>query len=384
LTGFIYYLICPFLAFQFLKLENITPVSDVLPYLSKNFFDAAYFVDLFVILIMFYTGYKLSFLIKLNENLKKFDALAFLKRTPIYLFLTISLLTLLLMISFLQKGGTFFSGYTNFDVSFLGQVSTLTFLGFFFHNFFESPKLKKLFILLLIFQSGILLGLGTRNIVMNGIVTIFLSSISLNKKILVSIKFYLVLFLFMLLILFIGVWRTGYLLNINSLFGIFLAEPVFVLSSANVYFSKIGGRPFLNFPFEIIISIINFIPSFVLPQKVDILNFFLQDVQRYSPFGASSVFVSLYSNFGMLYFLYVIAIGVLFGYLYRKALISNFYRSIYFSAAPLIIFQFYNQFLYAFFKLLFWNTIFLPIIIFIFIKKVVRVNESVAKPIDTK
>lgn len=55
-------------------------------------------------------------------------------------------------------------------------------------------------------------------------------------------------------------------------------------------------------------------------------------------------------------------IGFYFSLIYIKSANSNFFRAIYFLTIPLMMFQFYNQFLFSFLKLLFWNGLALPIL----------------------
>lgn len=367
--GFVYYLIIPFIVLTYFNVYELTPVEAVLPYMNESFFSLNYFLNIFLILSSFIIGHKLSLCFFTKKEVSIFDQYSNSKLLSTIFLAILIAFNLILIISFKKKGGVLFSGYQEFDISFLGQLSTITFLSFFFLNFFKSKTSRVLFFTLVLYEASILLGLGSRNIVMNGTITALLGLLYFNRKLIFSLKFYSFLGVFAFLILFIGVWRTGFEFKINTLLGIFFAEPTFVISSASLYLESLFVKPFINFPYEIFISVINFIPTFIYPNKVTLINYFMSDVQNFSPFGASSVLVGLYSNFGYFYFVYVILLGTLFGYLYRKSFNSVFYRSIYFSAVPLIIFQFYNQFLYSFFKLLIWNAILIPTIIFFIISQ---------------
>lgn len=371
--GFVYYLIVPFLAFKFLDISKVNPVMDVLPHMDGNFFSVEYLIDTVIIFGSFYIGYRVSIKTKrrMNSNLT-FDQYCKYTKVPIYIAALMISLICLLTFEYMKNGGRLFTGYESFDVTYLGQISTLTFLAFFYHNFFTNKKIKLIFFGCALFGSSILLGLGSRNVVMNGFISAFLGLTYLNRKYLYSLKTFLIVTLFYFTILFIGVWRTGYELGIDTMLGNFLAEPVFVLSSASVYLDNVISRPIFSFPYDLLLSVVNFVPTFLFPDKINLLNVFLHDIQKYSPFGASSIIVGLYTNFGYLYFFYVVLLGYLYGFLYKKAFESNFFRAIYFSASPLIIFQFYNQYLYSFFKLFVWNSILLPTILFFFLSKVLK------------
>jgi len=367
LFGFFYYLIVPYLSFLFIpNFYEFTPIEVSLKYIDMSFFTKYYFFDLFFIFISFYIGYKMSFKMKLNK-INLFDKYNNSTKLPIIFILIIITLFLWLLFDSTKQKINLFDGYKSFNVFFLGQFSTVTFFTFFFMNYFKKKSIKVVFFGLILFEILILLGLGSRNIVVNGIITIILGYLYNNRQLLLKPYFYFLLLFAMLVVLFIGIWRTGYEIKIGTFVGILLAEPIFVLSSASVYLEMIGTRPMIGNLHELILSIINFIPTFIYPEKVNLFTSILKDKFQYSPFGASSILLNLYFVFGYLYPIYIISIGCFFGYIYRKALNSIFYRTVYFSIVPLLMFQFYNQHIYALFKLLFWNGFILPYMIFFFI-----------------
>lgn len=371
-TGFFYYLLVPYFSFLLIPdFKEFTPLEASFGYIDISFFTFYYFFDLFLISVSFYVGYLLSWKIPLNQQCH-FDQFSNSAKIFALTYALILILLLWVIYSYIQENGKLFSGYKTFNIQFLGQISTLTFLTFFFTNFFSNKTAKRMLFILVLLEIMILLGLGSRNIVVNGVITLILGYLLNNRNVLYSIKFYIFSLSFIFLVLFIGVWRTGYEYKIQTLIGIFLSEPMFVLSSASVYLNTVLIRPIINLPYEIFLSIINFIPTFIFPEKVHFINTFMSDKQKFSPFGASSILINLYTNFGYFYFLYVMSIGFYFGYLYRKATNSVFFRTIYFSSLPLILFQFYNQYMYSFFKLLFWNAFLFPFLIFYFFSKFKR------------
>lgn len=304
----------------------------------------------------------MAFFINTSKKNYSFDLYGSSKAFNLILFLIVVILLSILISIFLIDGNVFFTGYKKtFDIVFLGQLSTITVITVFLFVFTNIQKYKVLFVFLFIIEVMLLLSLGSRNIFVNGLITIILYLIYYNPSLFKNYKFYIISVIFVLIVLYIGIWRTGYEFKIRILFGIFLSEPMFVLVSAAEYF-KIQSRELLNFPYEIFLSLINFIPTFIYPEKLEIIKNIVGYKYDFSPFGASSILVNLYSNFGFFYFIYVTFIGFYFSLIYRKSANSNFFRAIYFLTIPLLMFQFYNQFLFSFFKLLFWNGLGLPIL----------------------
>lgn len=361
--GFFYYLIVPFLSFIFIDdFYQFTPLEASLKYINFEFFNLYYLLDLIFIYLFFIIGYKLAFFINTSKKNYSFDVYSSSNGFNLILFLIVVILLSILIGIFLIDGNVFFTGYKKtFDIEFLGQLSTLTVITVFLLIFTNIQKYKFLFIFLFIVEVILLLSLGSRNIFVNGMITIFLYLIYNNSSLLKNYKFYIVIVFLVFIVLYIGIWRTGYEFKLRILWGIFLSEPMFVLVSAVEYF-KTYGRELINLPYEIFLSIINFIPTFIYPEKLEIIKDTIGYKYNFSPFGASSIFVNLYSNFGIFYFAYIMFIGFYFSLIYRKSINSNFFRAIYFLTIPLMMFQFYNQFLFSFFKLLFWNGLALPIL----------------------
>jgi len=368
--GFLYYLISPFLSFIFIDdFFQYTPLEASLKYINLEFFNIYYLLDLFLIYFSFCIGYKIGSMFEIRRNWIFFDKFTQDNKFNLIFVLLITTLITTLIITFLSNGNEFFSGYKEFNIQFLGQLSTLTVISVFLLNYTNIKKYKIFFSILLIIEFTLLLSLGSRNVAVNSFITILLGLLFYRSYLLYSPKFYLTVFIMIIGILYIGIWRTGYELKIQTLYGIFLSEPMFVLSSASVYIKEVGRETF-NIPYEFFLAIINFIPTFLYEGKVDFIKSFMGYKYSYSPFGASSVIMNMYSNFGVLYFIYILMIGIYFNLLFRQAKKSHFFRSIYFLVVPLLIFQFYNQFLFAFFKLLFWNGLFLPILMVYTYKKI--------------
>ena len=139
--------------------------------------------------------------------------------------------------------------------------------------------------------------------------------------------------------MWIGLWRAGGDASSEELVAVFLAEPLFTSVSGATYIENMGGRPLTGLPVDIFASVINFIPTIVFPEKLELISNLTYDPNKYSPFGASALMVNIYSNFGIFFPVYFFAIGIFYGYLRKKAKYSRFYLAVYFSVLPLLMFN---------------------------------------------
>ncbi|MGL6393677.1 hypothetical protein ACSZMV_06710 [Aeromonas veronii] len=97
----------------------------------------------------------------------------------------------------------------------------------------------------------------------------------------------------------VGVVRQGWKINIESFLGVIFAEPIFTSLGALYYIDT--GRDIVNIPLDFIAASLNFIPSFLFPNKVEVMSLFTYSDRIHNPIGAQALIVSLYHNFGMFY-----------------------------------------------------------------------------------
>ena len=194
-----------------------------------------------------------------------------------------------------------FQGYIiNIEAPFIGTIATINmiFLFVFLYNKIGeySSKTDKILTIILLELCVVSLGLGTR---MYALVTLFSIIIYLLDKQAVTLKkmiFWLSLIIVFLLA--VGIWRMGGTnITYEQMIYIGVAEPTFTwISAISMY--DLNELPLIAFPGNFISSFINFIPSSVLPDKGELISEL--SLNYYSPFGATSVFLSLISNFGIL------------------------------------------------------------------------------------
>lgn len=367
--GFFYYLVIPVLIYYFFPLNNKL-LSVGTSYYHDDFFNKYYFFDLILIFFSFY----FSFLFFSNLKVESFisiDRFSSLKLGPKILSFILIIFFLLLIIKAKLSGISFFSGYSSYEIQILGPLVSFVFLNCWFYIYFLNYPVRKVFIFIFILSSLVILGLGSRMFFVLGIISIGISKIHKNPRLIQSAKFKLVGSFLVSLVLFIGVWRDGSNVNLNQILGVLFAEPYFTMASATSYFQNIEVRPIYGDFKDVAASVVNFLPSLFFPSKIEYIKTITFNNNKYSPFGASSIIVNLYSNFGYFYPIYLIFIGGFYGLLFKFSQRSNFMRAVYFSILPLLMFHFFREGFITVFKVMFYNALILPFIIIIVLKFIV-------------
>jgi hypothetical protein len=346
-------------------------------YMDISYFNLPYFFDVVIVTFFFIVGYCSIRRLKYTKH-SVLDALSGYTLSSFFLFTLFFVLVIFLIISAHLKGISFFSGYAVYDIAVLGPFATSSFLSVWFINYFSSNKVKFLFFMIFSVSSCILLGLGSRMFFVLPFMTFLLGLLSRRKYLLKSFKLYFVLFLFFVFVVGIGVWRGGGSeLSIETAIGVLFAEPLFTATSGALYLENAGGRSILNIPYGVAAAFINFIPSVIYPDKTQLINSIIQNTYIYSPLGANALIANLYSNFGVLYPLYIMMIGSLYGYLNKKAMNSSFHLAVYFSLLPLLMFYFFREGLITVIKVMFFNGLILPFFIISFLLAIFRKNQII-------
>ena len=201
-----------------------------------------------------------------------------------------------------------------------------------------------------------------------GFMTLILGVVSKNRELLKSVRLYTLIASLGLLVVVVGIVRQGGgELSSDQLIGVFFAEPLFTSISGSLFLENSGGRPIYGVPHDVFASVIHFIPSAVFPGKVELMSQITFNENVESPFGAKSLIVNLYSNFGRFYPIFVATIGAYFGFLFTKAQASVFYRAIYFSALPILLLFFFRESLVTVIKVLIFNGLVVPLLVSLFL-----------------
>lgn len=358
LFGFTYYLITPYLAFNFMIDSSVVKIAS--KWMSTSYFDMLYLSDCILIIVFWLLGY---FTIgKINPKVRIIDKFSYFRTAPSIIGFIFLFFLFFLVVTSLSKGSVLFSGYSSYDVGALGQLSTLVFMSVFFLNYFQRKSVYYLFLIIFFVSSVILLGFGSRMFFVLGAISLIISFISLRKHILTNPLFILSILGLLILVLGIGVWRSGDEITLDTLLFIFLAEPIFTSTSGALYIDNMGGRPVWAIPKDLFASFVNFIPTIIFPEKLNFLDKITYNENRTSPFGASALIANMYSNFGVFFPIYFFIMGLFYGFLKRMANTSIFYRAVYFSLLPMLMFHFFREGYITVFKVIFFNGFILPTI----------------------
>lgn len=289
----------------------------------------------------------------------------------------ISLPFLLLAILLLYSNrGSFFTGYTTYETSFLGFIASTVTLFLALYLYFECKRkvhyyYKAYCIIILAIFSIILLGLGSRMYVLIPVISILLCLVDQKKVKLVNLFALLILFLFIFIL--IGVWRQGSTVDIETMLYIAIAEPAYTYITTVSYFAK-NPIPLFSFPYNFISSFINFLPTFVFPAKSEFIYGISENFIR--PFGATSIIVSLISNFGLIGSLIMLfLLGFLFTII-RYNFTSAFGKTYYYCICSVLCFQFFRDSFTIINKVLLYNFLLLPLILLIIQKTLYHSSSS--------
>ena len=360
LIGFVYYFISPPFVLKFLS-DDSGLLYVATQYIDPDHFDASYFFDAIVILASFLLGYFLA-RAWVNAKISVLDYGSFQKSFPLLLAISFCVLIVYFGLTAAASGASFFTGYSTYNISVLGPFSTCAFMAAWFVNYFSKNQIKYLFLAFFLLCSVLLLGWGSRMYFILGFMALALGIVSKNKKLLKSFWFYSSIFLLFFLMVVVGIVREGGReLSSDQLIAVFFAEPLFTSITGSLYLDASGGRPVYGVPYDLFVSIIHFIPSAVYPGKMALISEITPNENIISPFGAKALIVNLYSNFGMFYPIFIAVIGFYYGFLYKKAQTSGFFRATYFSALPVILLLFFRESLITVIKVMFFNGLIAPL-----------------------
>lgn len=334
LFGVIYYLIIPVVVLHVGGFEG--PGANLIYEHYDAKFNIKYLLIVTGFVIMFYSG---SFILLINRKgeKNKREKKSFKKNRYTY-----TLILLLIFLYLVFKYPSFSVAHRIFDTDpILGFISTVLMLSVFvllydIHNG-NSIKNRKLFILLLIALVFFLMKSGTRMYFLIPCIMIIVFTreyglLNIKKTIIIGV-------LLFALILFVGIYRSGY--DINLFLFIFLGEPCFDWLSVGSFLIHNPDLPIIEYPASFISSFIYFIPKFIFPMKSE----FLQGISYYveSPLGGMNIFVSLISNFGIIgSFCFLFIMGMFSSYIYKKTE-HKFLYIYYIAYCSVIPFQFFRD-----------------------------------------
>lgn len=298
LFGFIYYLICPILVGHGEYLDDFPGMHlfyDCFPDASRIRY---YYCLISLLFLFFYLG-SFSALLFRKSSSKEVNYTTCSKGVNNWMLFAIILINQYVIFSNRQY---LFTGYTSgYSTDFLGKIATLNCLYLFLFLYLKelnSNNLQKIvFATLLIENSMVLIGSGSRMFVLIPIVS-FLVYLLDTKRIAIK-RLFVVSSIVLVFFLVVGVVRQGNTVTgIELLVYIGVAEPVFTWISAGSFMISNPTIHLLDFPSNFIGTFINFIPTFLFPNKADYIT--RVPYMYETPLGASSILVNMYGNFGLL------------------------------------------------------------------------------------
>lgn len=365
--GVLYYLLLPIIVVRLKLLEDYPGMHHVYAYYDTNYL-CLYLFIIVLLIGSFYFGSLIP--LKYLRKRKKYDKVSPVVGGRDLLFMS---LPFFMYGQYVIYGNinNLFQGYSvEYDVLFMGTIATLNTLFLFLFIYNKGKKSVKcryiniFFALSAIEFSVVLLGLGSRMYIMIPCIAYILFLLDKNK---INIKkMFLWGGLGVFFFLFIGVWRSGKIISLDFLLYIGAAEPVFTWISAASMFSM-NSLPLIAFPSNFITSFYNFIPSVLLPDKNELVSPIALEFD--SPLGATNILVSLISNFGILGSCVAI---FLLGFLLTFICLNFrtlFGRTYYYCICGVIPFQLFRDAIPIVNKMLFYNLLLFPLILF-FIEKI--------------
>lgn len=209
------------------------------------------------------------------------------------------IIPLLLISTYLwfQGKDLYFQGYgSGYHSDIMGKLATLQIL--LLSLLFISKKTSFSFIfygILFALNSFLLLSMGGRMYIILSVFSIMAFCYKYNKP---SIKVIASVLTILVVLVIVGMWRLDGV-KFEFFFYILFAEPVFT-SFSLLSFAANNSLPIISVPINFINSFILILPSFILNKEDVIINISDMGFDYISPLGATSLFVSLLGNFGVL------------------------------------------------------------------------------------
>lgn len=362
LFGFIYYLVLPLIVEQYNYLSDMPGMHLFYINFPNQEQMNNYYLLSSLFFISFFSGSYFSLLFKKKTIIVARQSQVIRKKH--FNSWILYLLVIFNQYLIVSNKNLLFSGYTiGYQVDTLGQLASLNCLYIFLYLYLKKSSFRNkkdiLFLkLLLLENSVILLGFGSRMFVLIPLLSFVIYL--LDNKIIKKEKIIIPLIISISIFLIVGVIRQGSSsLDLDKLIFIALAEPLFTWISAGSFIQMNQTINFIDFPYNFLGTFLNFVPSFIFPNKAD----FIKNVPYAyeAPLGAGNIIVMLYGNFGLFVAPVVSFIGgfLLTAIRYAK---SYFFQIYYYCICGLIPFILFRD-MQSFNKLLFTSFLLYPVII---------------------
>lgn len=373
--GFFYYLLTPFIILNYDLFNNYNQF-DIF-FKGYDFKNNYFYLSLIII-------YFFSFILGSHW------IHSFVKKTKIksqindynYFEIVIVVIAILLNALIIINFNKLFVGYSsdnynenNLRGTFTTLQMVLTFIFLYFK--FQNNKFTFFTLLLIIENSIIIAGLGSRLYILFTLISYLIYLYFINKLKLKTFIFYALLTLTILF--FVGAYRSNLELDFSLLAFFVLAEANFSWLSVSSMLELNSDFSLFSFPSNFFSSFLNFIPSFIYPEKAELIIDSKELLNFETPIGATNIFVSVISNFGILgACLFFFGIGTFFSIIYFKRK-SLFLKVYYITICSILPFQFFRDSFSIINKSIFYNLLILPILFILFNKLIFLIVKTSEK-----
>lgn len=371
--GFIYYLIVPLIVVKFDLFEGFPGMEFLYDYNYHRFCNI-YLLSSLIVLISFFCGsYTASKIYSWNKQRlgNKRELIVLNVRRVVVLLAPVCFLGFFQIIN---NRNLLFQGYlVEQDISLTGTIATVQLYILFLtvYDLYTSHIIIKPLYLLLVFFSIILLGLGSRMYAIIPFVSLIIFKFDNNK---LKIRHILIVITTVIvLLLLVGLIRTGEEIEIEKMLYIGFAEPTFTWISIESMFQYNKHFDLFSIPYNYISTILNFIPTFLFPNKSE----YIEEISLIhdTPLGATNILVSLISNFGIIGSgIFMMMLGYILTFI-RKRENSFFFKTFYICVCGVLPFQFFRDNFSIINKVVFMNFFLLPYFLFRITKYFIKYNK---------
>ncbi|HMH22023.1 MAG TPA: O-antigen polymerase [Puia sp.] len=375
LIGYIYYFFTPYFvgttnAFEgYLGIELYQGFFRLIPKAKLN----SYVWITLSWLVAFYLGHLCFKMIKpYKKSLQLFPA-SFASKGMDYI--AILLLPVLILFTWLSRDA--FSGaYTLTGTDAKGKLASLLVMFNFLllYQLLSKQKASRLLIAETVITALLLILTGGRLYSFQTIVILLMYKTSFATKRWRGYHIAGIVFMAFLLGSATGLRRIGASFTFGRAAYSFLAEPVFTWISTSTFLIS-NDIPLINMPLNFMTSFFNLVPNSILPLKSLIVSSHAGYAFQ-TPLGAESVWTNIIINFGVIgSFIFMGITGFMLNLLRHLSEDNHFWAAYYLMVCGMLPFQFFRDGFYIVNKQLFFNFLFLPLLI-LFILKCIQFAQS--------
>ncbi len=365
IMGFIFYLMIPLgigLLGAFKDFPGMLNWHNDFSNASRNI--DLYFISIFFLLFSYLLGSKLGSYMLLHRQ-RKVKILFLDNQDNKALFMISTFILVLSVYLFLSNLDNSFTGYESYNTDLLGSFATISMFSLFFAIYSSAKYSKIFFIATLVISNIFLVSMGTRMYVTIPFISYLLFIVYYSSTKVSKSEISLIIIIAILSLVLVATWRINGDYDIKFMLYIFFAEPTFTWWSVSTYLSNDIFSIFNN-PRNFIESFLNFIPTFIFPEKSSYISDPREILNYSAPLGADSLYVSIFGNFGFIGGLfYIFLFGFYNSRIYFYSLKNKFFQSYYICICSILPFQLFRDNFSIINKQLYWNTLFIPMIILV-------------------